>query len=110
MTKPSGMRVLRLPEPQGSPDYIECDGQRYVPENTCTFYPNETETRFDEDDNEIETNEPSENCDAFECSACGFPMMFGDMGWFDEEQPYKPRFKFCPNCGARVVMEGETND
>jgi ribosomal protein S27AE len=33
-------------------------------------------------------------------------MMFGDMGWFDEEPPYKPHFKFCPNCGARVFMEG----
>ena len=108
--KTDDLRVLRLLEPQGCPDAIECDGQRYVPQNTCAYHPTEIATRYDENDNEIETDEPSEGCSTFECSACGFEMMFGDMGWFEEKQPYKPLFTFCPNCGARVVMEGENDD
>ncbi len=28
----SGVKILRLLEPQGEPDVIECDGVRYVPE------------------------------------------------------------------------------
>lgn len=28
----SGVKILRLLEPQGEPDVIECDGRRYVPE------------------------------------------------------------------------------
>lgn len=31
----SGVKILRLLEPQGEPDVIECDGMRYVPERTC---------------------------------------------------------------------------
>ncbi len=31
----SGVKILRLLEPQGEPDVIECDGRRYVPEQTC---------------------------------------------------------------------------
>ena len=108
--KADDLKVLRLLEPQGCPDAIECDGQRYVPQETCTYHPTEYATRFDENDEEIETNDPAEGCGTFECSACGFEMMFGDMGWFDDEPPYKPYFKFCPNCGARVVMEGESDD
>ena len=108
--KADDLRVLRLLEPQGCPDAIECDGQRYVPQNVCTYEPTEFAVRFDENDNEIETLDPSEECGTFQCSACGFEMMFGDMGWFDEEPPYKPYFSFCPKCGARVVMDGEAND
>lgn len=108
--KTDDLKVLRFLEPQGCPDAIECNGQRYVPQETCTYQPTEYETRFDENDEEIETNDPAEDCVAFECSACGFEMMFGDMGWFDYEPPYKPYFKFCPNCGARVVMEGQADD
>lgn len=28
----SGVKILRLLDPQGEPDVIECDGMRYVPE------------------------------------------------------------------------------
>lgn len=31
----SGVKILRLLEPQGEPDVIECDGVRYVPEQRC---------------------------------------------------------------------------
>lgn len=31
----SGVKILRLLEPQGEPDVIECDGRRYMPEQTC---------------------------------------------------------------------------
>lgn len=108
--KTDDLKVLRLLEPQGCPDAIECDGQRYVPQNTCSYDPTEYATRFDENDNEVETFEPSEDCQSFQCSACGFEMMFGDMGWFGEEPPYKPYFSFCPNCGARVAIAGEADD
>lgn len=30
----SGVKILRLLEPQCEPDVIECDGRRYVPERT----------------------------------------------------------------------------
>ena len=33
-------RVLRLLEPQGEPDIIECDGRLYVPDKECEFIPN----------------------------------------------------------------------
>lgn len=28
----SGVKILRMLDPQGEPDVIECDGRRYVPE------------------------------------------------------------------------------
>ena len=31
----SGVKILRLLEPQGEPDVIECDGVRYMPQRTC---------------------------------------------------------------------------
>ena len=31
----SGVKILRLLEPQGNPEIIECDGVNYVPERTC---------------------------------------------------------------------------
>lgn len=70
---------------------------------TCTFTPELMATRWDEDDNEIDTNEPGYGCPAFDCSNCGYPMMYGCDGWFDEEPPYTPHFHYCPNCGLRVV-------
>ena len=82
------------------------------PERTCHFEPDVIEVLLDEDGNEIldadgneiETGEPAEDCSAFECSECGYPMIFDpDIGWFDYWSPYKPHFKYCPNCGAKVV-------
>ena len=84
------------------------------PERTCHFEPDVIEVLLDEDGNEIldadgneiETGEPAEDCSAFECSECGYPMIFDpDIGWFDYWSPYKPHFKYCPNCGARVIQE-----
>lgn len=70
---------------------------------TCRFEPETTATAYDEDDNEIDTGEPADDCDAFACSECGGMMMYGDYGWFETEKPHKPRFDFCPYCGARVM-------
>lgn len=70
---------------------------------TCTYWPDIIRSVFDEDDNEIESIEPGEGCCAFECSNCGFPLLYGDDGWFGEEPPYTPRLDFCPNCGFKVV-------
>lgn len=84
------------------------------PERTCHFEPDVIEVLLDEDGNEIldadgneiETGEPAEDCSAFECSECGYPMIFDpDIGWFDYWSPYKPHFKYCPNCGAKVIND-----
>lgn len=82
---------------------------RMVTTPTCTFSPDETKTRWDEDDNEIETDEPAEECVGFVCSNCGGIMMFdwgGEMGWFDTEPPYSPHFNYCPYCGRKVATDG----
>lgn len=77
------------------------------PERTCHFEPDVTEIKYDENDNEIETGEPAEDCSAFECSECGYPMLYDPyIGRFDYCEPYKPHFKYCPNCGAKVVCDG----
>lgn len=78
------------------------------PERTCVFEPEIKDYDYDDDGNEIETDDPAENCDCFECSKCGYPMLYDvnewyDGGWFDLEPPYSPHFKYCPNCGAKVV-------
>ncbi|MCI6273970.1 MAG: hypothetical protein MR611_04795 [Coriobacteriaceae bacterium] len=71
---------------------------------TCTYEPDETRAYWDEEDREHETNEPSDGCGSFSCSECGFEMMHDcDIGWFDTEPPYRPHFRFCPNCGSRLV-------
>ena len=63
--------------------------QTYVPLRTC--------------ENESEWNE----VDGFVCSVCGIRL----EGWSkiveDEEQEfyYEYAFKYCPNCGAKVVEE-----
>lgn len=72
----------------------------------CVYEPTETLTRWDENDQELETNEPDPDCVTFACSRCGYEMLYGDeYGWFDTEPPYAPHFKFCPHCGARVVRD-----
>lgn len=77
------------------------------PERTCHFEPDVTEIKYDENDNEIETGEPAEDCSAFECSECGYLVLYDPyIGWFDYCEPYKPHFKYCPNCGAKVVCDG----
>lgn len=82
------------------------NGIMYVPRKYCSFVPEEYEVRFDSNGDEFETANPSEYCDCFVCSECGYPMMYGDMGWFETEYPYKPNFKFCPWCGSKVVDYG----
>lgn len=64
------------------PDHIEvvhdacrCESRTYVPERTCRIYGT---------DHEFE--------DSIRCDAC--QMTF--------RRPWQP-FKFCPNCGAKVV-------
>ena len=80
-------------------------------ERTCHYFPDSVQVAFDENDEEIETGEAySDGCD-YSCSICGFTMLGGEEGWFDETPGeyggwnYKARFSYCPNCGARVVAE-----
>ena len=71
--------------------------------DTCVYEPTESVSYWDENDREHETNRPSEECSTFACSRCGYEMLYGEAGWFDEEPPYTPHFKRCPECGCRVV-------
>ena len=80
-------------------------------ERTCHYFPDSMQVAFDENDEEIETGETdSDGCD-YTCDACGFTMLGGEEGWFDEAPgeyggwDYKARFNYCPNCGAKVVSE-----
>lgn len=90
---------------------------------TCHYIPDDVGfTWWDENDVEhYEEYSASDECGSASCDKCGFPMMVGEEGWFDgwdeltewteddgsEHKGYvlKPRFKFCPKCGARVVSE-----
>lgn len=63
---------------------------------------------FDEDDdNEREDEATNEGdlayCDDFLCSKCGIHL----TDWFridaKEDDCYEYEFKFCPNCGAKIV-------
>lgn len=87
---------------------------------TCIYIPDEAGfTWWDENDVEhYEEYSASDECCSASCDKCGYSMMVGDEGWFDgwdeitewtEEDGschkgyvLKPRFKHCPNCGARV--------
>lgn len=81
----SGVKILRLLDPQGDPDVIECDGMRYVPERTCKMVPM--------------WNEPDANgyivC---ECDICGWRADYAadsdPVGW-------------CAGCGSKVVSNGK---
>lgn len=81
-------------------------------ELTCHYFPDEYQIAFDEDDEEIETGEASSDGTNYSCDKCGYTMLGGyDFGWFDETEGkyggfnYKPRFGYCPSCGAKVVSE-----
>lgn len=101
-------RVLRLIEPQGDPDIIECDGRLYVPDEECEFVPEEFDTVWDEEDQCLRIVKPSDDCDCFTCSKCGQELTFdwsGEYSWFEPEYPYKPiSLKYCPGCRARVLF------
>lgn len=51
-------RVLRLIEPQGDPDIIECDGRLYVPEKSASSF-----------------QKSSTPCGMRKTSACGLPSL-----------------------------------
>lgn len=73
---------------------------------TCNYEPDSKYWYFDDSGIEIETNDPSEDCCAFECDICGYPMMFsseGEQTNFEPDPPYTPYFNYCPNCGAKVM-------
>lgn len=78
----SGVKILRLLEPQGEPDVIECDGMRYVPERTCRY----TWCLFGD------LEDPLGCYQAWDCSCCG------EVSEYLEDVP-----SYCPNCGAKVV-------
>jgi hypothetical protein len=71
-------KVLRLLEPQGEPDMIECDGRLYVLDKECEFIPEEFAISyvFDEQGNAKPVGKPSDDCERFYCSECGFDMGF----------------------------------
>lgn len=79
---------------------------------TCKYLPITCATWFDDNDEEhedtsLEALGTSENA---YCSFCGYEMMTGEEGWFDYERKEHgnrliPRFNYCPDCGARVVIE-----
>lgn len=117
--------VLEGEKPPEEVMFIRDEGgvTHYLPEGTCYYIPDETGfTWWDENDVEhYEEYSASYECCSASCDKCGHSMMVGDEGWFDgwdeitewteedgsEHKGYilKPRFKFCPNCGARVVSE-----
>lgn len=88
---------------------------------TCIYVPDEMGfTWWDENDVEhYEEHSASDECCSASCDKCGNQMMVGDDGWFngwdeitewwEEDGSYhkgyvlEPRFKRCPNCGARLV-------
>lgn len=72
----SGVKILRLLEPQGEPDIIECDGMRYMPERTCKW------TQWDQHSDEYFSTE------------CGREFQWAT--------PYDLP-DHCPGCGAKVV-------
>lgn len=101
-------KVLRLLEPQGEPDIIECDGRLYVPDKECEFIPEEFETRWDDEGQCLRIEKPSYDCECFTCSECGEELKFdrdGAYSWFEPYYPYKPiGLKYCPGCRSRVLF------
>lgn len=98
-------KVLRLLEVQGAPDIIVCGGRMYVPDKECEFIPEEFIFDFDEQGSKQPVGKPSDDCERFYCSECGFDMGFaseGEPAWFENSYPWNPFFSYCPNCRARV--------
>lgn len=81
---------------------------------TCEYLPCAHAIWYDDDgeeheDTKLEALGTSEDAC---CSSCGYEMVTGDDGWFDYERKEHgnrliPLFDYCPNCGARVVIEDE---
>lgn len=76
---------------------MDCETCRYIPELYRSF--------VDKNGNNIETNDPADACEFFECDKCGFAVPFGyiDDTWFEPHYPYKARFNYCPNCGRKLI-------
>ena len=90
---------------------IEAAFDRKV-DRVCHYLPDFAHSWFDE--NGEEHDEPLEldpygDCLTCSCDVCGYTMMAGECGWFDETKSEhggiicKPRFKHCPECGRKVV-------
>ncbi len=73
---------------------------------TCEFVPTSFRVAYDEEDRAITYGEPSDDCDSFSCSRCGYELMYekgGSYSWFTDSYPYKPNgLRWCPGCGAIV--------
>lgn len=85
---------------------IDAWNTRHV--ETCHYIPDVMHSYYDEDDNEIDTDEADPDGCHCSCNHCGYTMMTGELGWFDEHKGehggivYVPRFKHCPECGRKV--------
>lgn len=86
----------------------EVDSRVCKPVETCHYFPDLMHSYYDEDDNEIDTDEADPDGCHCSCDHCGYTMMTGELGWFDESPGehggivYVPRFKHCPECGRSV--------
>lgn len=110
--------------------HAECECDRLKKElaelrelGTCYYVPDQQGwTWWDERDVEhYEENSAADECYSASCSECGNTMMVGEEGWFDgwdvpvewiEEDGSEhkgivlsPRFKYCPECGRRVLSD-----
>lgn len=85
---------------------IDAWNTRHV--ETCRYISDVMHTYFDDDDNEVDIDEADPDGCHCSCDKCGYPMMTGELGWFDESPGehggivYVPRFKHCPECGREV--------
>lgn len=70
---------------------------------TCSYVPSTFDICYDDDDNEIMSMDPADDCGEFVCDNCGGVLMYGDMGWFQDTPPYGYRGNYCPWCGEVVV-------
>lgn len=77
---------------------------QFLPEYPAWWLSDDGEDEFT--DKNLSDFDGSSYC---ECSNCGQLMLSESDGWFDAQKEehgirYIPRFNYCPNCGARVVI------
>ena len=95
---------MRQGKNQTAPELFE----KWNARPTCHYLPDTECVGFDDDGEEFETGEASADYGTCMCDLCGYEMLGGGEGWFDEADGehggliLTPRFKHCPSCGAEV--------